>query len=608
MSFTETEFRSMKKLLLLFIIVLSFTSYAQHQVKSPYLLNPSLVIGYADSCAKFWTKVYDPQYGGYYTNVGKTGNITGTTKNMQTQSRDAYGFVRAFMLTGDTTYLGHARQALNFMYRSAWDTINGGWFWEIDKFGNPTSGNTNKDAFHQHYALLGPTAYYETVRDTLDLSWIMKGYNNNETKMWDNRPAYFGYYDYASKNWSTKNNKSFNATVDAITTHLLHLYLMTGQQQYKDRLLSMADNMLNHFTASMNQQAIGFAEIYNSDWVPVPSETMTIMGHVLKTAWNFCRAYEINPDTAYLSAAKKLFKNVYDKGYDKELGGPYKDFTRTTGQMLMWGLPDTAKAWWQMEQAITAGLFLYRETNDPIYLKAADETLDFFMKYFVDHVHGEIYENRTRYGAVAWNENKGNPNKAGYHSIETAYYTYLYGNFFYKKQPVSLYYDFMLYQESKTYSLTPVEIPTAEYKISSITHDGLPYTNFNSSDRTITLNSGAGGVFKVTFELTGVSGIADNHNNVPAGFALNQNYPNPFNPSTKIGYSLPKESRVKISVYNMLGQEVEQLSNGIQNAGTYSINFNGSRLASGIYICRMDASSSDNSNRYSTSIKMVLLK
>jgi mannose/cellobiose epimerase-like protein (N-acyl-D-glucosamine 2-epimerase family) len=598
----------MKRLILLTLLLLSISAFSQYQVKSPYLLNPSLTAGYVDSCAKFWKKAYDPTLGGFYTNLDKSGNIQSTNqKCMQTQSRDAYGFVRAYMLTGDTTYIDMARAALNFMYAHAWDNQNGGWFWELDKNGTPTLGNTNKDAFHQHYALLGPVAFYETMRDTNDLNWIIKGFNNNENKMWDSRPDYFGYYDYCSKDWSTKNNKSFNSTVDAITTHLLHMYLLTGQQQYQDRMMSIADNMLNHLVSSMNNQQIGFAEICDAQWNPISSETMTIMGHVLKTAWCFCRAYEVNPDTNFIAAAKKLFNAVYTKGYDKELGGPYKDFNRTTGQMLMWGLADTCKAWWQMEQAVTSGLFLYKITNDPFYLKVADESLDFFMKYFVDHVNGEVYENRTRYGGLAWNESKGNPNKAGYHSIETGYYTYLYGSFFYKKQAVSLYYYFTPYNTERTYNLTPVEIPTVEYKITGISYNNQPYTNFNADARNITLPAGTGGKFKVTFDLTGISSVAEN-TSLPKNFTLNQNYPNPFNPSTTISWNVPEESNIRIAVYNMLGQEVTRITEGIAQAGTYKSNFNAGTFSSGVYICRMEGKSISTGKQFTSSIKMLLIK
>ena len=602
----------MKKFLLFLFIVcaLNLNIYSQYQTSSPYLNDPDKAIGYVDSCARFWFKAYDPQYGGYYSNIDKFGNLItsdGTQKNLQNQSRDAYGFVRAFMLTGDTNFLQKARLALNFEYQHAWDNTNGGWYWEIDKFGNPTSGNTNKTAYHQHYPLVGPTAYYEATRDTFDLFWLMKGFNNNEAKLWDSRPGYFGYYDYVSNDWSSKNNKSFNSTVDAITTHLLELYLQTNDAQFKDKTLKIADNIMTHFVPSMDSQAIGFAETYDANWNTVSSETMTIMGHVLKAAWCLGRAYELNPDTTYLAAANKLFMNVYNKGYDHKLGGPYKDFTRTTGQMLMWGNPDTCKAWWQMEQAITSGLLLYKITKNPVYLQVADETISFFMNYFVDHVYGEVYQDRTRYGKQAWTENKGNPDKGGYHAIETGYYTYLYGNLFLQQKPVSLYYNLVPQQGVKTYYLRPVELPFDQYKIKNIVYNNQAYTNFNSLDKTITLDQGSGGVFKVTFELTGVQGIAEN-SNIPETFSLDQNYPNPFNPSTVISYSLPAESNVKITIYNILGSEIAKLTEGIQTAGNHKINFNAARLSSGVYIYRIEAESLTGSSRFTAARKMILMK
>ena len=602
----------MKKFLLFLFIVcaLNLNIYSQYQTSSPYLNDPDKAIGYVDSCARFWFKAYDPQYGGYYSNIDKFGNLItsdGTQKNLQNQSRDAYGFVRAFMLTGDTNFLQKARLALNFEYQHAWDNTNGGWYWELDKFGNPTSGNTNKTAYHQHYALVGPTAYYEATRDTFDLFWLMKGFNNNEAKLWDSRPGYFGYYDYVSNDWSSKNNKSFNSTVDAITTHLLELYLQTNDVQFKDKTLKIADNIMTHLVPSMDSQAIGFAETYDANWNTVSSETMTIMGHVLKAAWCLGRAYELNPDTTYLVAANKLFMNVYNKGYDHKLGGPYKDFTRTTGQMLMWGIPDTCKAWWQMEQAITSGLLLYKITKNPVYLQVADETISFFMNYFVDHVYGEVYQDRTRYGKQAWTENKGNPDKGGYHAIETGYYTYLYGNLFLQQKPVSLYYNFVPQQGVKTYYLRPVELPFDQYKIKNIVYNNQAYPNFNSLDKTITLDQGSGGVFKVTFELTGVQGIAEN-SNIPETFSLGQNYPNPFNPSTVISYSIPAESNVKITIYNILGSEIAKLPEGIQTAGNHKINFNAARLSSGVYIYRIEAESLTGSSRFTAARKMILMK
>ena len=599
----------MKRIILSFLALISFT-YGQYNIKSPYLQNPDKIIGYVDSCAAFWLNAYDPVNGGFYTNIDKYGKASGTQKNMQTQSRDAYGFVRAFMLTGNDVYLTKAKQALDFLYKHAWDNTNGGWYWELDKYGNPTSGNTNKDAFHQHYGLLGPMASFEATGDTLDWNWVMKGYQNNETKMWDSRAEYFGYYDYSSKNWSTKNNKSFNATVDAITTHLLYLYLLTKDQQYLDKSLQIIDNMKTHFVAGMDKQKIGFAEVYDANWNILSSETMTIMGHVLKTAWCFARVNQVYPDPTSISAARKLMDDVLAKGYDNEFGGPYKDYNRTTGQMLMWGNPDTAKAWWQMEQAIMAGLQMYQTTSDEQYLKMADETLDFFMKYFVDHTYGEVYENRTRRGAQTWGEGKGNPNKAGYHSIELGYYTYLYGKFFVKKEPITLYYDFQSGKERKVF-LNPIELPFNDYAIKEVIYNDQPYTDYASQTHELHLPVNVGGKFKVTFEQVIFDDVVD-EKIVPELFKLEQNYPNPFNPTTVISWQLAVGGHVTLKVYDVLGNEVATLVNEEKPAGVYHFTFNPQlttnqqQLTSGVYFYQLR--SSFGGGNFVETKKMILLR
>ncbi len=70
-------------------------------------------------------------------------------------------------------------------------------------------------------------------------------------------------------------------------------------------------------------------------------------------------------------------------------------------------------------------------------------------------------------------------------------------------------------------------------------------------------------------------------------FQIFQNYPNPFNPTTTISYSLPFSSKVKLDVYNEIGQKVATLVNGEITAGLHSVDFNGSSLASGIYFYRI---------------------
>ena len=88
------------------------------------------------------------------------------------------------------------------------------------------------------------------------------------------------------------------------------------------------------------------------------------------------------------------------------------------------------------------------------------------------------------------------------------------------------------------------------------------------------------GAEKFTVTLTGVNDPVNTVNS----FALSQNYPNPFNPSTKINYTLPEKSNVSLKVFDMLGRQVANLVNATQEAGNHTVNFNASKLASGMYI------------------------
>lgn len=72
-------------------------------------------------------------------------------------------------------------------------------------------------------------------------------------------------------------------------------------------------------------------------------------------------------------------------------------------------------------------------------------------------------------------------------------------------------------------------------------------------------------------------------------YALKQNYPNPFNPSTNIRFALPEQRDVTLVVYNLLGQRVATLVNETRPAGWHEVTFDASRLASGVFIYRLEA-------------------
>jgi len=113
---------------------------------------------------------------------------------------------------------------------------------------------------------------------------------------------------------------------------------------------------------------------------------------------------------------------------------------------------------------------------------------------------------------------------------------------------------------------------------------------------------------RTTYEYeSGSSAVQLSDTPAPAGWELNQNYPNPFNPTTSIRYSLQRTGQVEVTVYNMLGQTVRVLENGVQAPGVYETTWDGrdahgKEVASGMYLYRIST------DDFTETRKMMLLK
>lgn len=103
--------------------------------------------------------------------------------------------------------------------------------------------------------------------------------------------------------------------------------------------------------------------------------------------------------------------------------------------------------------------------------------------------------------------------------------------------------------------------------------------------------------------ITGVTtGVINISSVVPDGYEISQNYPNPFNPETNIVYQIPVAGKVKVTVSDVNGKEIETLVNQFQYSGKYQINFSGTNYSSGIYYYTIK------SGNFSRTMKMMLIK
>jgi hypothetical protein len=140
--------------------------------------------------------------------------------------------------------------------------------------------------------------------------------------------------------------------------------------------------------------------------------------------------------------------------------------------------------------------------------------------------------------------------------------------------------------------ITPIELESPNHSLTYYYND---YSNGRPEVRSVHPEVEAGQIFYA------------NASAIPTSYALHQNSPNPFNPSTKVVYDLPAASDVRITVFNVLGQQVAELVNGHNEAGTHEVVWDGKddlggTAASGIYFYRIKT------DQFSDTKKMLLLK
>ena len=133
----------------------------------------------------------------------------------------------------------------------------------------------------------------------------------------------------------------------------------------------------------------------------------------------------------------------------------------------------------------------------------------------------------------------------------------------------------------------------------NLSHSFIDFIKLNPNNTSQLFAGTGGGGLWVNDNATAVDQVG---NTIPSKFTLSQNYPNPFNPSTTISYQLSEITFVTLKVYDALGREVKKLVNKEQPAGNYNVNFEASKLSSGVYFYRITA------NDIVDTKKMLLLK
>jgi hypothetical protein len=155
-----------------------------------------------------------------------------------------------------------------------------------------------------------------------------------------------------------------------------------------------------------------------------------------------------------------------------------------------------------------------------------------------------------------------------------------------------------------TINPTTLTVPASDSAIVQITFNPAAVRTYSGSF-TITNTSNNMPTLVLTIRAAGVAGSGTSEmpdGSLPGEFALEQNFPNPFNPTTDIRFALPMASLARLTVYNVIGQEIAVLAEGMHSAGVHTVTFDASQLPAGVYFYRLEAGS------FSDIRKMLLLK
>lgn len=489
-------------------VTLTASTLGNYSSQSSHLAEPETLIPVISETADFWLPAYDQTNGGFFSEVDMQGNPENTNKAVVIQSRNAYGMIKAFQVTGDDSYLDLAEGALQFMYDHGWNEAQGGGWWGMLR-GNGAvetaswANWTNNDvwSFWNHYQLLGIGHMVEVTDGALHRQWLETGNTWNDTYMWDSRAGFEGYYNTVAWGPGAGSSKGFTPTVDAVTTNALQNVLVSRDAFRVERLTALGDNILDYLVASMDDPRIvgGHAPGWSTDWELNINDDSSSIGHMIKTGWCLARAFLINPQERFRAGAERILDDIWtyedsqgDEAIHKASGAPRGSINLITGDVSGDG------DWWTVEQAFTGPIMTWYISRKPEYLEMADGALNFFMNNYLDTVNGEVYSVVDRNGRVR-NNNKGDTFKGAYHSIELYYLAYLYGNLYLHNQPVELYYKFEAQDTERAVSLWPLAFEDHKLVIKTVEKDGVTYTDFDPDTRTINIPADETGIYKVTF-------------------------------------------------------------------------------------------------------------
>ena len=360
-------------ILLVTIFVTQITANSIEQLAKDYV--PKLEKNLFQNFAPLWlSRGLDRDHGGckapeLVTAKGSMGN----NKTIVQQTQCLWFFSKLAGIGYESEKMREAAiLGYRFIKENMWDTVNGGFFWEVNADGSQVL-NPKKYLYGQSFALEAISEYYLTTNDNEALRFAIQFFNLLELRAHDLNHG--GYFEYFNRDWSllSPSENSLMAipnktTLKSRKTHLALLSALTIF--YRASQLPVARNRLLELITIISNTVVrknigACTDKYEQDWTPLVNEDITrvFFGHDLGTIWRLMKASRAVGMSVYilLDLYQTLFKYSLEHGYDSEQGGFY--FSGSLNQSA----DHNVKLWWVEAEALFSSLSLYNQTGNSKY-------------------------------------------------------------------------------------------------------------------------------------------------------------------------------------------------------------------------------------------------
>jgi mannose/cellobiose epimerase-like protein (N-acyl-D-glucosamine 2-epimerase family) len=443
----------------------------------------------------YWDKhARDTEFGAFHMNLSRDWKpLPPWDKIPALVSRHVFGFSAAYMLSGDDRYLEVARRTAGYLLEHAWDSQHGGWFDRLARNGDVSV--ETKSVANQLYTNVGLTALYMAAGDTQVLSPVQKSIAIQRGRARDDR--YGGYAQALNRDLSALDDgKNKHAHFGYVGSLLLNLYLGTRDAAILEWEKELMDLSLERMRDSEGWFH-GWPDRFDRRWKLAPvfadGKEVISVGAQLTAALALLRLYHQSGEAKYLESGRLLGDKLNRWGFDRGRGA-WLDLLETKpphGQVA-----DPTIWWWVQIYGSFLQLQLYRLTNDPLYLENFRKSEEFFERSFRDRKMGGVNGSVGLDGRVKGEGRKASDSEwhTSYHEMEHALLNYLYLNLYVHRKPAVLH--FKLDGPGKHF-VSLVDDPAV--KIASVKMDGKPWTEFDASERSVSVPQGKGHSVEVTF-------------------------------------------------------------------------------------------------------------